>query len=87
MKFSDLSFCPFCGNEEYFERRYACGTVIYHMRFDGEEINNEGMYDNLSYTDVGKRWCSNCGRYLGNENKNEVGVAARRAAEKIGVYK
>lgn len=57
------------------------------MRFDGEEAHNEGMYDDLSYTDTGKRWCSNCGRYLGNENKNEVGVAARRAAEKIGVYK
>lgn len=78
MKFSDLECCPFCGGEEYFERCRAKGIVVFNVRFDGEETRNEDMYDELSYTDSGRRWCTNCGRYLGNSLKNEVGVAAMR---------
>lgn len=81
MKFADLKCCPFCEGEEYFERRRASGIVIYNMRYDGSETHNEDMYDGLSYTDTGKRWCANCGRYIGNALKNEIGIAARRKIE------
>lgn len=86
MKFTSLECCPFCGGEEYFEKRYANGFVIYNMRFDGRETHNEDMYDGLSYRDSGRRWCTNCGRYLGNELKDEAGVAASRRIER-GVCK
>lgn len=78
MNFSDLKHCPFCGGEEYFERRRAAGYVTYNMRFDGRETHNEGMYDGLSYEDSGKRWCTDCGCYLGNAKTGRVGVAASK---------
>lgn len=82
MKFSDLVCCPFCGSPEFFERRRAHGSVFFRMRFDGEETHNEGMYDGLSYEHSGKRWCSECERYLGDQNKDVVGAAARRKLDK-----
>lgn len=79
MKFSDLICCPFCGNDEFFSRVLVGGHAIYNQRFDGREAHNEEMYDYLSYTDGGKRWCSNCGSYLGNAPKNTVSKAALAA--------
>lgn len=82
MKFSDLECCPFCGSEEYFGRCRAKGIVVYNMRFDGQETHNEDMYEGLSYTDNGKRWCADCGSYLGNDLKDEVSATACRRIDR-----
>lgn len=85
LRFSDLARCPFCGGDEYFEVRYAHGRVFWNARFDGREAHNEGMYDDLTYSDSGRRWCSNCESYLGNQKKDEVGARAKIALKKRGV--
>lgn len=82
MKFTKLKCCPFCGSEEFYERRRAYGTVCYNMRFDGKEADNSCMYDSLNYSWNGKVWCAECDRYLGNQNENKVGVEAERAYKK-----
>lgn len=87
MKFSDLKCCPFCGCEEFYERRRASGPVRYNMRFDGDETDNSCMYDDLNYSWNGKVWCVECDRYLGNQEKNTVGVEAERAYKKQEVTK
>ena len=78
MKFSDLKCCPFCGGEEFYERRRAVGPVTYYFRFDGEEANNSEMYSCLSYSGSGRVWCAECDSYLGNYETDVVGVRAER---------
>lgn len=82
MKFTDLKYCPFCGCEEFYEKRRTTGTVTYYMRFDGDEADNSCMYEGLEYTWNGKVWCAECDRYLGNQDDNKVGVEAERAYRK-----
>lgn len=85
LRFSDLVCCPFCGGDEYFGVSYARGKVFCNVRFDGGEAHNEGMYDALTYSDSGRRRCSNCESYLGNQKKDEVGARAKIALKKRGV--
>ena len=82
-KFSNLKSCPFCGSEEYYEVRRASGYVIFNMRFDGKEANNESMYDNLDYNYGQKVYCSQCEAYLGNQVTNKIGSEALKAYVKI----
>ena len=82
MKFSDLKCCPFCGSEEFYERRRASGPVMYYMRFDGEESNNSEMYSSLSYSGSGRVWCAACDSYLGKAETEAVGVKAEQAYKK-----
>lgn len=47
MKFTDLKCCPFCGCSEYYEKQRVYGISYFMMRYDGEEANNDGMYDGM----------------------------------------
>ena len=85
MKFSDLKRCPFCGCEEFYEKRYARGPVWYCMRFDGEETNNSDMYSFLSYERTGRVYCADCDRVLGNFETDTVAAQVIRETKKGGV--
>lgn len=81
MKFSDLKCCPFCGSEEFCEKRYARGPVRYYLRFDGKEADNSEMYSSLSYGGSDRVYCAECDRYLGNPDRNTVSAAVSRLLE------
>lgn len=85
MKFTELSCCPFCGCEEFFEKRWASGPVWYSMRFDGGEGDNSEMYSALTYRGTGRVYCVECDRYLGNVDTGEVSVKVARMIEKRGL--
>lgn len=81
MKFSELRCCPFCGCEEYYETMAASGHVTFRSRFDGEEAGNEEMYSGVDIKpSAGRVYCSHCNRYLGNYQKDIVGLQAEHAA-------
>lgn len=40
MKFSDLTRCPFCGNDEFYTKQQIKGSCYYIERFDGEYLGN-----------------------------------------------
>ena len=84
MKFSDLICCPFCGNDEFYTKSVVTGSSYFNERFDGEETNNESMYEGLNFNSNGKAYCRRCNKYLGNTEKNEVGkmVLSKRAKDK-----
>lgn len=84
MKFTDLECCPFCGYDEYYERQTIVGGHInYGYCFDEKvEADNSDMYDQVMVKYNGRRYCRDCGRYLGDANKNTVGVRAERAYKK-----
>ncbi len=82
MKFTDLKSCPFCGSEEFYVKQYAYGTMICRERFDGEEANNEDLFEGLNYKSSGRAYCLSCDRYLGNDETNTVGKEAAKALEK-----
>lgn len=79
MKFSDLKCCPFCGNDEFYEKQYAKGPIYFNMRFDGEETHNETMYDSLTTIQSGRVYCNHCEKYLGNMLSDALGKEAERA--------
>lgn len=80
MRFTELKCCPFCGNKEYYEKMKVSGISIYRSRFDGEEAENSEMYDGLYFNGSGRVYCSKCNRYLGNYQKDVVGLKAEHAA-------
>ena len=81
MRFSELKCCPYCGGEEFYEKRYARGPVWFFMGFDGREADNTEMYSQLSYEGSGRVYCAECDRYLGNPDRNTVAVAVSRLLE------
>lgn len=81
MRFTDLEGCPFCGNDEFYVKQYAYGTIICRKRFDGEVASNEDLYDCLNYKYSGRAYCLNCDKYLGNLEKNIVGKEAALTAK------
>lgn len=81
MKFTELKCCPFCGSEEFYEKRYARGPVWYFSRFDGGDADNSEMYSQLSYEGSGRVYCAECDRYLGNSDRNTVSKAVERKME------
>ena len=79
MKFSELTCCPFCGNDkEYFVKEFVKGYTRYYYRFDGDEADNADMYNTLSSHSNGSVYCSYCSKYLGNIDTNTVGKVAVR---------
>ena len=73
MKFSELDCCPFCCSKEYYTKQYVYGTLCYNERFDGEEAENGELYDGLNCKNYsGRVYCKECGRYLGNKEKDTV---------------
>lgn len=66
MNFSQLAKCPFCGNEEFYNKMAYRGTGLYFSNFDGSEMDNTNMYDCVSSKTSGRAYCSQCHRYLGN---------------------
>ena len=57
----NISECPYCGYSEYYVNYRYSGVGIYRYRFDGEEAENEDMYDCLRNTTIGKfAYCCNC---------------------------
>lgn len=79
MKFSDLTECPFCGNDEFFTKQYVYGTLRYNERFDGEETHNEELYDYLNTGKYsGRCYCNSCNAYLGNKETDIVSKAVEK---------
>lgn len=86
MKFSELTECPFCGHDEFYEIAPIKGHVYYIMRYDGKEAeDNSSMYDGTSTYPTGRVYCDNCHKYLGNYIKNFVGGKAEKALTQKGV--
>lgn len=82
MKFAELRCCPFCGGEEFIEKRWAAGPIWYCMRFDGKEADNSEMYSMLTHKGSGRVYCADCDRYLGNMDTGDVSVKVARLIEK-----
>ncbi len=82
MKFSDLECCPFCGSEKFYTKQYAYGTIVCRERFDGEETDNEDLFESLNFKYSGRAYCLSCDRYLGNAKTNTVGKEATKAMRK-----
>ena len=82
MKFEELTCCPFCGCDQYYEKQYARGPVIFRMRYDSEQADNSEMYDSIDFTFSGRVYCDNCDQYLGNRITSDLSVAARKALKK-----
>lgn len=87
MKFSELTCCPFCGNEEYYLMYHAEGPgfynfrLFYNFRFDEEEPrDNTEMNSSLSYSGGKSAYCNVCNKYLGDVTKDIAGVDAAEAA-------
>ena len=78
MRFQDLEACPFCGCDEFYEKQQVRGTTTYRTRFDGEEADNEDMYESLFTTSSGRAYCCDCNKFLGNTKNNTVSKAAQR---------
>lgn len=84
MKFSELTCCPFCGNEEYYLMYHAEGPSFCNFRFDGKEPrDNTEMYSSLSYSGGKSAYCNVCNKYLGNVTKDIAGVDAAKAASHL----
>lgn len=81
MKFKELTKCPFCGGEEFYETGYASGPTSFTMRFDGNgtEADNANMYDSLGFKFTGRCYCKKCGQYLGNIEKDNISKKAEKA--------
>lgn len=57
----NITECPYCGHDEYYTNIRYSGLGIYRRRFDGEDANNEDMYDCLRNTTIGKFvYCCRC---------------------------
>lgn len=75
-KFSDLKCCPYCGCDTFYINNYAKGTLRQRYCPNGEEVDNEDIYDNLSIH-YGKRvYCDNCNNYLGNKEIDKISTNA-----------
>ncbi len=84
MRFEDLKECPFCGCDTFITFQKVKGYAKYRARFDGEETDNEDMYDSLKYEDNGKARCNDCNSYLGNYISGEIGKSALKKMEQDG---
>lgn len=61
----DMSECPYCGNDEYYIKLRYSGKGICRYRFDGEEADNEDLYDNVGDTLIGKfAYCAGCDKKI-----------------------
>ncbi len=76
MKFEDLTCCPFCGCETYYEKQTVKGKIEFNSLFNGEEAPNYDMYEGLEHKYSGKCYCRDCDKYLGNNLTNVVGKEA-----------
>ena len=82
MNFKDLTECPFCGYDEYYQRAYTYGTIHLHSKYDGkfDTITNSDMYEGLqTRNESGRIYCGSCNKYLGNIFTNKLGKAAEKA--------
>ena len=82
MKFSELTECPFCGNDEFYINERVKGITEFYQRFDGEQADNTELYEGLEHTDLEGAYCSYCKKYLGNQIKDTVGKEAERALKR-----
>ena len=76
MKLSDLSCCPFCGNNTFYVEVWASGKGKHYSSFDGDTSMNTEFLDQFNFQYGGQTYCSGCNNYLGNKNLNTVGVNA-----------
>lgn len=83
MNFTELTCCPFCGNEEFYTKQQFRGGCWYNERFDGNEADNTEMYDGLLSYGGDKAYCNNCNKYLGNRTLNSVSRKAEAAQRKM----
>ncbi|WP_191343918.1 hypothetical protein [Anaerotignum lactatifermentans] len=57
--------CPHCGSLEFYTRQRVNGVIQVNFRFDGQEADNESMYEALEYKEVSEyAYCSGCGKRL-----------------------
>ena len=84
MTFEDLTCCPFCGSEIFYEKEQAYGNIEFNSRFDGKEAENYDLYEGLSFRSSGRCYCRDCNKYLGNIINDTVGKAVQKEFEKRG---
>ena len=82
MNFSELSCCPFCGFDEFYEKQYARGPVVFFQRYDGKETDNSTMHESLVYSGSNRVYCASCQRYIGNTEKDSLSKNAEKAAKR-----
>ena len=84
LQLSELTECPFCGNDEFMLIGKPKGEVRYRQKFNGTASrHNSAMYDRIQ-VDYTKICCSRCGKYLGNLQTGECNT---RVKEALGIRK
>lgn len=66
MKISELTECPFCGNDEYFHKIYVNGSTRHYGLFNGGIADNTEFYESITHIGGKRCYCSNCEKYLGD---------------------
>lgn len=57
--------CPHCGCEEYYIKQRFKGNCEYRCRFDGKEAVNDGIHDNIEYTNTSRyAYCVDCNKRI-----------------------
>lgn len=79
MKFSELTECPFCGNDEYFHKIYVKGSTKHYHLFSGEIADNSELYKSIPMIEDKRCYCSVCEKYLGDIEADTVGREAAKA--------
>lgn len=83
MKFKDLEKCPFCGNDEFYEKQKVKGYIYPNFRLDGNDAHNEDLYDTIDISYNGKAYCNHCHKYLGNYYDDTVSKTAEKKVKGV----
>lgn len=60
-KLSELSECPKCGHNEFYQKQSVKGFIYPRKRFDGGEADNTELYNNMGYGALQKTvYCGAC---------------------------
>jgi len=55
---SDLKCCPHCGHDEFFNKQTLTGKTEYYGRYDGEQVENGHVYDDIEAKYSKYNYCS-----------------------------
>lgn len=59
-----ITKCPHCGSTEGYYTKCNYFNVIWRGSFDGEELDNTDMYENVRVTGGGLAYCQSCGKVI-----------------------
>ncbi|WP_047999399.1 hypothetical protein [Lactiplantibacillus herbarum] len=63
----DTTYCPVCGENDFFIAEKVSGETIFRFRGDGEAVDNSGMFDSITSTSTQSSkycYCTECGERL-----------------------